>query len=177
MSGVLATAQLDLTGSGPDSTGLEQASCPFHSGPGPTLMIDHLRQAFMCAQCRASGPFVVQDVAGKRIVILSLARYLPLPNGLQKQADTPRLNNVTLLRPRAGLSRQSFRNAVTQLAPDQPLYLAAFPALIPDGFMHWLAVHSPITVLWPLPAGLLRSSDAWALIGAQHAVVSGGERG
>lgn len=70
------TAQLDLTGSSPDSNGLENAPCPFE-GPMPikTMMLDHLRQAFLCFHCNAMGPFTIQQAAGKRIVVCTLQRY------------------------------------------------------------------------------------------------------
>lgn len=69
-------AQIDQTGSAPDTNGLENASCPFQ-GPLPekTLILDHLRGAFLCFACNAMGPFVLQSVNGKRIAVCTLQRY------------------------------------------------------------------------------------------------------
>ena len=70
------TAQIDVTGGAPDSNGLEDASCPFQ-GPmsQKTMILDHLRGAFLCFACNAMGPFALEQVAGKRIAVCTLHSY------------------------------------------------------------------------------------------------------
>lgn len=70
------TAQIDVTGGAPDSNGLEDASCPFQ-GPMPqkTMILDHLRGAFLCFACKAMGAFSVQIANGKRIVLMIFQSY------------------------------------------------------------------------------------------------------
>lgn len=70
------TAQLDVSGGEPDTNGLENASCPFQAPlPEKTLILDHLRGAFLCFACNAMGPFLLQKVNGKRIAVCTLQRY------------------------------------------------------------------------------------------------------
>ena len=70
------TAQLDMTGSKPDSNGLEDCQCPFHGGGAdPTAILDHVRGAFLCFACKAMGAFSVQIANGKRIVLMIFQSY------------------------------------------------------------------------------------------------------
>lgn len=173
----MAQAQLDLTSSRPDSNGLEETVCPFHSGDSIPLVIDHLRGAFLCMSCRVSGQFVIQNVAGRRIAVCDVLRTLPFPPALQKQQqELPKLRVVEMLKPRADLDRQPFKAAVDLLGNDQPLYLAANPDYVPGGFLRWLGNHFPLVAFWPLPIEMMRQPDAWAVMGARRAVVSLGAK-
>lgn len=68
-------AQIDMTGSKPDDNGLEDGNCPFHgAGNQPTLILDHIRMAFLCFACKAMGAFTVEDQSGKRIIVMDYQR-------------------------------------------------------------------------------------------------------
>lgn len=70
---------LDLTGSAPDSNGIEEIVCPFHTGEQRTMFLDHVRGAFLCFVCRSEGGFAQHLVNGRRIIVAKFERVRPTP--------------------------------------------------------------------------------------------------
>ena len=172
----IAQAQIDVTGSKPDDNGLEQTDCPFHSGAGSTLLLDHLRGACICFVCRAMGTMQVEIVAGKRLAIVELQRYrtqlatvLPEPLALGGPSKKAMANLQYLPQPEA-LSRASLHDAA-QLLPGVPVQLMCSPDDIDHALVGWLTVKWPQLCIVFVPDPILRNRG-WALASRKGVVVS-----
>lgn len=174
---MIAEAQLDLTGSKPDQNGLEEADCPFHDSPTPTLFIDHLRHAFFCASCRATGAFTleVQKETRKRIVVIRVASYRRPPAKLavqKRERAVRRLDDTPLrLNGQRALDRDSFRDACDKLRPDVPLFLVCSDASLNRRLVEWINEHSPQTTIVLAPRQILKRPESWAVYGYRRVVV------
>ena len=174
------TAQLDLTGSVPDSNGLEEALCPFHDTRQATLVLDYMRNAFLCMRCRRTGPFSIQQVAGKRIAVIEVDAYRALPNGATEQpsagdvAQQLIVSGVNLKVIVAGkhfdLTRENLTTAAKNI--DAPLVLLCAQQSLTEGLVAWINAVSPRTNIVIVPEQMLKDPASWALYGRTKAIVS-----
>lgn len=169
-------AQIDVTGSAPDDNGIEGADCPFHSGAPGTLMLDHLRGAFICFSCRGMGVMAIQVAAGRRIAVLTLRSFraamksaMPTPLALGGMTPNAAQNIIYLPNPEK-LSRASIHNAAV-LLPGVPSMLMCSPNDLALDVRAWLAVRWPQLCIVFVPDPILRN-NGWALLSHKGAVVS-----